>query len=80
MSLKILSKKQLDLFCAEAVSYRLSMSVTNVLVLSNGDSYPVCPRCNTTMEWEYMCFCDRCGQRLGWEHYDSAKVVHAPFG
>ena len=29
-------------------------------------------------EREYMNYCDRCGQRLGWELFDSAKVIRAP--
>lgn len=61
-----------------AVRYRLPMQVTEVLVLTQGDSYPICPRCGCTMDREYMNFCDRCGQHLGWELFNSAQVVHAP--
>ncbi len=32
-------------------------------------TYPVCPRCKTTMEREYMAFCSRCGQKLDWSRY-----------
>ena len=28
--------------------------------------YPVCPRCKTSMDRDYVKFCDRCGQRLAW--------------
>lgn len=31
--------------------------------------YPVCPRCNITMEREYQLFCDRCGQKLDWSAF-----------
>lgn len=50
-----------------AVLYRIPLPVTEVLALHHGDSYPLCPRCRTSMEREYMHYCDRCGQRLGWE-------------
>jgi len=61
-----------------AVLYRLPMQVTQVIELTSGDSYPICPRCGCTMDREYMNFCDRCGQRLGWERFDFAETVHAP--
>ena len=32
-------------------------------------TYPVCPRCKTTMEREYMAYCSRCGQKLDWSRY-----------
>lgn len=51
---------------ANAVSYRIPLQVIQVRLFRSGDSYPVCPRCNSSLEREYMQFCDRCGQRLGW--------------
>ena len=59
--------------------YRIPLQVTQVMLLSLGDSYPVCPRCKRTLEREYMCFCDRCGQRLAWDCFDFAAVVLAPY-
>ena len=61
-----------------AVLYRIPRQVTELLLFAGGYSYPVCPRCGCTMEREYVNFCDRCGQRLGWEAFDFATVVHAP--
>lgn len=61
-----------------AFLYRMPLPVTKVLVFSHGDSYPICPRCDCTVDREYMRFCDRCGQRLCWELFDHANVVHAP--
>ena len=58
-----------------AVLYRVPLSVTRVLLFPSGNSYPICPRCEYTIEREYMNFCDRCGQRLGWELFDNARVV-----
>ena len=37
---------------------------------------PVCPRCKTTMEREYMAYCDRCGQCLDWRGLKKAQVVY----
>lgn len=76
MSLRLLTKRQLKLSFVSLVLYRVPLDVVEICVFPNGHRYPVCPRCKTTLEWEYMTFCDRCGQRLGWEHYDSAEVVY----
>lgn len=61
-----------------AVRYRLPLPVTKVLVLLCGNSYPLCPRCDCTLDREYMCYCDRCGQCLSWELFEHAKTVYAP--
>lgn len=42
--------------------YRLPMRVKKFR-----RGFPVCPRCNTTIEREYQAYCDRCGQCLKWE-------------
>lgn len=80
MPLNLLTKRPLKLLYVSLILYRIPMNVAEVCVFCNGDSYPICPRCNTTIEWEYMRFCDRCGQRLGWDNYDFAKVVYDSLG
>lgn len=45
----------------EVKSYRIPMPVTRFLKYESG-IYCVCPRCGITLEWEFMRFCDRCGQ------------------
>ena len=62
----------------ELALYRIPMPVTEILVFVHGDGYPICPRCNMPLDREYMGFCDRCGQRLGWESFRLAKRVLAP--
>ena len=62
-----------------AYLYRIPMPVGKVVVFSSGDSYPVCPRCDCTIDREYMRFCDRCGQRLSWMRLDAAKIVTAEY-
>ena len=61
-----------------AVSYRIPLPVLEVGVFQSGDGYCVCPRCDCLLDREYMRFCDRCGQHLGWELLDFARVVQAP--
>jgi predicted amidophosphoribosyltransferase len=60
------------------LSYRIPMPVVEVLLFSNGDSYPICPRCDEPTDREYMQFCDQCGQRLNWDGFDRATIIHAP--
>ena len=59
----------------EEAAYRLPLTVQKILVFPNGDSYPVCPKCDVTLEREYMNFCDRCGQKLDWKEFGRAEVV-----
>lgn len=66
-------------FFLNAVSYRIPLPVTKVVYFPAPQySYPLCPRCNTSMDREYMRFCDRCGQKLNWEYIDHAQVILAP--
>ena len=58
-----------------AVTYRIPLAVTKVLRLPSGTCYPICPRCNGSLDREYMHFCDRCGQRLGWDMIEFADIV-----
>lgn len=50
----------------QALTYRAPMPVICVRLLKKGDSYPVCPRCDSSLDREGVGYCDRCGQRLGW--------------
>ena len=62
----------------EAFLYRILLPVNKVLSFSSGESNPICPRCDCTVEGEYMYFCNRCGQRLRWEFFEFAGIVRAP--
>ena len=59
----------------DAITYRLPLPVTKVMALTN-TTYPICPRCNLSLEREYMSFCDRCGQQLNWDLFEHAEVIH----
>ena len=78
MHLKEKTVRQRNSLILLAFQYRMPLPVREILQLSNGDCYPICPRCDMTIEREYMHFCDRCGQKLSWEQFDYASVIYAP--
>lgn len=78
MLLKTAIKEQRKSVRVTAIMYRIPLAVTAILLFESGIGYPVCPRCDRTIDREYMRFCDRCGQRLGWDMFDFAKIIHAP--
>ena len=60
-------------------SFRSPKTVTELVVFQQTfgtASHYVCPRCKITMEREFMNYCDSCGQRLGWEHAECAKIIY----
>lgn len=62
------------------LSYRQKMPVREVRIFSSSHGktgYYICPRCSITMERDFMSFCDRCGQRLGWKGYRKAKKIYS---
>lgn len=68
---------------AEELQYRRPMRVREIMVFPAIRGTPglaVCPRCRTTMEREYMAYCDRCGQCLDWHGYKQAAVIYPGTG
>lgn len=62
-----------------AISYRIAVPVTKWIQLSVSEHcYPVCPRCEISMDREYVSFCDRCGQKLSWDYIDHGEILIAP--
>ena len=60
----------------DAVSYRMPRFVTKVIQFSSEEyCFPICPRCEISIDREYVSFCDRCGQRLDWRRLDDAEIV-----
>lgn len=78
MNLRWLSQKLRRNHCSAVAFARIPKQVTAVLAFQSGTSYPICPWCDCTLDREYMRYCDRCGQRLSWERYDTAAVIYAP--
>ena len=58
--------RQKLLAVTEMISYRSPKLVWCVFRADDGNTYPICPRCNCPFEREFTGFCDRCGQRLDW--------------
>ncbi len=60
------------------ITFRFPMQVQKIRCYEGNRgllSFPVCPRCQITMEREYQSFCDRCGQRLDWQNFDHAQII-----
>lgn len=56
--------------------YRKAWCIEEIMVFPNGMGYYVCPRCRITLEREFVAYCDRCGQHLGWKGYRKVRVIH----
>lgn len=63
----------------KVVSYRIPLPVTKVIVYADDTAYPICPRCESAIEREYVFFCDQCGQKLNWDLFEYARVVRPGF-
>jgi len=71
-------KNTIHLF-TEAIAYRVPLPVTKVIVYADNTAYPICPRCASALEREYVFFCDQCGQKLNWNLFEYARVVRPGF-
>ena len=69
-----MSTALLEKASAAAESYRIPMQVTHLRKYRT-TAYYICPKCNITMEREFMAYCDRCGQRLSWKNYRKAVII-----
>ena len=61
-----------------AEDFRSPLSVNKILILNtiNGKTgYYLCPRCEASLERDFVSYCDRCGQALDWKHYKKAISV-----
>lgn len=58
-----------------AISFREKMPVIEILLNKDGSAEPLCPRCKTPLDREFMSFCDSCGQRLDWHGFSFAKAI-----
>lgn len=59
-------------------SFREPMPVTQIRCfhfLHGLTTFPVCPRCGSTMEREYQAYCDCCGQYLDWRDFPKATIL-----
>ena len=64
----------------DAARFRVPMPVTSILLTRTSQgalAFPVCPRCQISLEREYQAYCDRCGQALDWGFFEQATVLPA---
>ena len=59
-----------------AERFRLPMLISQFRVYEDF-AYYICPRCEATIEREFMAYCDRCGQCLCWRHYKKADIMRS---
>lgn len=71
-----LRKDTMEIIAKRAIRYRIPKDVTYVMEFPKKNYYPVCPNCKSTIEREYMHFCDRCGQKLGWRQFGKATIAY----
>jgi len=60
----------------------IPMTVSQLRVFRSGLSetgYYVCPRCNASLDREFVSYCDRCGQKLDWSRYKKAELIYPNF-
>lgn len=56
------------------LSYRSKAKICEVMHRGDGGYY-LCPRCRTSLDRDFQCYCDLCGQHLDWAGYRKAKVI-----
>lgn len=78
MPLRVTAIKRRDPRLIRDLLFRTPMQIEKIIQYKSGDSYPICPRCDCSLDREYMRFCDRCGQRLSWGHEKPIQIVYAP--
>ena len=69
IDMKLLEKILLKIYGEKIyreILFRKKMPVNEYQLLVENGLYPVCPRCQRTIERDYQSFCDRCGQYLEW--------------
>ena len=75
LEIPIAEQKYTTRLFIKAVSYRLPLPVSKIIVYADNTTYPLCPRCESALEREYVRFCDQCGQKLNWDLFEYARVV-----
>ncbi len=63
---------------ASAEAFRNPLSVNKILIFRNSSGetgYYMCPRCEVSLERDFVSYCDRCGQALDWKHYKKATPI-----
>lgn len=63
----------------EELSYRIGLMVIHFrrepFYPGAFTTYPVCPRCQESIEREYQFYCTICGQKLNWDSFEHATLT-----
>lgn len=63
-------------FAKESMSYRTKLPVKELTLYENENSiYALCPRCNGTMNRDYVKYCSNCGQRISWSNWEKMPIT-----
>lgn len=67
-----------DFLCAGQIKIpdKFKSKFVNKITVFHFASFPLCPACKTTLEREYQPYCDRCGCKLNWQKYSTAKKIY----
>ncbi len=58
----------------QSLTFRIPMSIRESILFPGDLIFPICPRCDVSLEREYQNYCDRCGQALDWNKYDTVPI------
>lgn len=61
----------------KAYSYRIPMQIRLYMKHWFGDAYPICPRCDSSLDRDFIAYCYRCGQKLGWDRINEVCFIKA---
>ncbi len=54
-----------------------AMEVTQIIYCNTKNKHiPVCPSCLKTLHRDNQAYCDICGQRLSWQNFTNAELIH----
>lgn len=60
-----------------AYSYRIPMQIKLYMLHWWRDCYPICPRCEISLERDFLGYCYHCGQKLGWDRLNEVCFIKA---
>mgnify|MGYP005612263303 CR=1 FL=1 len=60
-----------------AYSYRIPMQIRLYIQHWWRDVYPLCPRCDNSLERDLLGYCYHCGQKLGWDRLNEVCFIKA---
>lgn len=61
-------------------SYHSPMEIAEMVITYDtfwgNEGYYLCPRCKSSLERDFMLFCNCCGQKLDWNKYKEVKRIY----